>query len=346
MESETKLARGTPPPLDRATIHPYEQGVPGPFFYQRYAHPVGTEAERRLAELEGGPVLLFPSGAGATSALLLALLEPGARVAVAEGGYWGTVGLIGGELSRWGLELIPFDQVGPPPPAELIWLEPCANPMLSFPDLEAAVEQAHRMGARVVVDNTVLSPALLRPLEHGADFVLHSASKILSGHHDALLGAVACARAEDHERLGAFRAASGIVAAPDPAWLLLRGLKTLALRAERQSQSALELARRLAEHPAVERVRYPGLGDPVAARYVRAFGPLLSFDLADGERAARLERSLQLIENATSLGGVASTLEARSRWEPGRVPAGLVRLSVGLEAVEDLWADLRQALER
>jgi cystathionine beta-lyase/cystathionine gamma-synthase len=346
MERETQLARGRLPPLDRATIHPYEQGVPGPFFYQRYAHPVGAEAERRLAELEGGPVLLFPSGAGATSALLLALLEPGARVAVAEGGYYGTVSLIGRELSRWGIELLPFDQTGPPPPAELVWLEPCANPMLSFPDLEAAAAQAHRMEARVVVDNTVLSPALLRPLEHGADFVLHSASKILSGHHDALLGAVACARAEDHERLAAFRGVSGIVAAPDPAWLMLRGLKTLALRAERQSQSALELARRLAGHPAVERVRYPGLGDPVAARYLRAYGPLLSFDLADGERAARVERSLELIENATSLGGVASTLEARSRWEPDRVPAGLLRLSVGLEAVEDLWADLCQALER
>jgi cystathionine beta-lyase/cystathionine gamma-synthase len=121
-------------------------------------------------------------------------------------------------------------------------------------------------------------------------------------------------------------------------------MKTLAVRVERQSASALELARRLSEHPAVERVRYPGLADPVAARYVQAFGPLLSFDVADGERAARVERSVELIENATSLGGVATTLEARARWEGDRVPAGLLRLSVGLEAVDDLWADLVQAL--
>ncbi len=197
----------------------------------------------------------------------------------------------------------------------------------------------------VVVDNTVLSPVLLRPLEHGADFVLHSASKILGGHHDVLMGAVACAREEDHARLRAFRTASGIVAAPDPAWLALRGMKTLALRVQRQSAAALELARRLREHPMVQQVRYPGLDDPVAARYVDAFGPLLSFDVADAAGAEKVERSLRLIENATSLGGVTSTLESRGRWEPDRVPPGLLRLSVGLEAPADLWADLAQALD-
>jgi cystathionine gamma-synthase len=217
--------------------------------------------------------------------------------------------------------------------------------MLSFPDLDEAIGSAHRAGSRVVVDNTVLSPVLLRPLEHGADFVLHSATKILAGHHDALIGVVSCARPEDHTRLAAFRSASGIVAAPDPAWLLLRGIKTLAIRAERQSASALELARRLAAHSRVSTVRYPGLGDPVAARYVRAFGPLLSFDVAGGEQAAGVERALELIENATSLGGVTSTLEARARWEGERVPAGLLRLSVGLEDVDDLWSDLARALE-
>ena len=126
---------------------------------------------------------------------------------------------------------------------------------------------------------------------------------------------------------------------------MLRGMKTLAVRVPRQSATALELARRLAEHPGVERVRYPGLGDPIAAQYVDAFGPLLSFDVADEHAAARVERGLRLIENATSLGGVASTLEARARWEPDRVPPGLLRLSVGLEDVEDLWADLAQALD-
>ncbi|MDE3130616.1 MAG: PLP-dependent transferase, partial [Acidobacteriota bacterium] len=214
----------------------------------------------------------------------------------------------------------------------------------TFPDLDASIERAHAAGGRVVVDNTVLSPLLLRPHAHGADFVLHSASKILAGHHDALLGVVSCADPNAARRLATFRNASGIVAAPDPAWLLLRGLKTLAVRVERQSGTALELARRLSGHAAVARVRYPGLGDSVAARYVSAFGPLLSFDVADREHATRVERGLRLIENATSLGGVTSTLEARARWEGDRVPPGLLRLSVGLEHVDDLWADLERAL--
>ena len=345
MERDTLLARGQVPPLERATIHPYHDATPGPVYYQRQAHPVALEAERLLGALDGGPALLYPSGMAGVSALVLALLAPGARVAVADGGYWGTIGFLRGELTRWGLEVVTFDQTGSPPPADVVWLEPCSNPRLTFPDLDQAIATAHAAGARVVVDNTVLSPLLLRPLEHGADFVLHSATKILAGHHDAMLGVISCATSEDATRLAEFRSASGIVASPDPAWLLLRGLKTLAVRVERQSASALELARRLAGHAEVERVRYPGLGDPVAMRYVQAFGPLLSFDVADADRAARVESSLCVIENATSLGGVASTLEARARWEGARVPPGLLRLSVGLEDVEDLWSDLAHALD-
>ncbi len=348
MEDETLLARGQTPPLDRATIHPFADGTPRPVYYQRRAHPVGLEAERVLGELDRGHALLFPSGMGAITSLLLAMLGPGSTVAVADGGYYGTIGLLRDELARWGIEAVTFDQTGPPAAADLVWLEPCSNPMLTFPDLDRVISAAHAAGARVAVDNTVLTPLLLRPLEHGADFVVHSATKILAGHHDALLGVVACAREQDASRLLEFRTSTGIVAAPDPAWLLLRGLKTLAVRVERQSASALELARRLASHYAVARVRYPGLGDGVAQRYLSAFGPLLSFDVADGDRAERVERverTLLLIENATSLGGVASTLEARARWEPERVPPGLLRLSVGLEDVEDLWSDLTQALE-
>lgn len=345
MKPETQLVRSPSAAVDRATVHAYENATPGPFYYQRAAHPVGAEAERLLSELEGGQALLFPSGMGAITALMFALLGPGAKVAVADGGYYGTIGMLRAELVRWGLEVVAFDQTGAPPQADLVWLEPCANPSLSFPDLDAVIDRVHASGGRVAVDNTVLSPLLLRPLEHGADFVMHSATKILAGHHDALLGVIACADRDAAERLRAFRSATGIVAAPDPAWLLLRGLKTLGLRVERQSASALEIAGRLSRHAAVERVRYPGLGDPVAARYVHAFGPLLSFDVADADRAAHVERSLRVIENATSLGGVASTLEARARWEGDRVPPGLLRLSVGLEDVEDLWADLTQALE-
>ena len=345
MERETRLASGGLPPLDRASIHPYDDGTPSPVYYQRDGHPVGVAAERLLGELEGGSTLLFPSGQAASTSVVLALLEPGATVALAEGAYWGTSGLLRGTLAKWGLQVVEFDQTGPPPAADLVWIEPCSNPFLTFPDIAATAEAAHAAGARLLVDNTALTPFLLRPLEHGADLVLHSATKGLAGHHDVLLGAVGCARAEDAATLLRTRTQTGIVAAPDPAWLLLRGLKTLAVRVERQCATALELARRLQEHPAVERVRYPGLGDPVAARYVERFGPLLSFDVADAETARKLETSLKVIENATSLGGVSSTLEARARWEPQRVPPGLLRLSAGLEDVEDLWRDLTQALQ-
>src|SRR6202167_5005270 len=191
MERETLIAGGREP-VARTTIEPYDEGRPGPFFYQRYAHRVGADAERLLGELDGGRALLFPSGMAATCSLALATLRPGATVAVADAGYYGTVGLLRGELGRWGLGVIGFDQTGPPPKADLVWLEPCSNPMLTFPDLDASIAAAHAAGARVAVDNTVLSPLLLRPLEHGADFVVHSATKILAGHHDALLGVVVC----------------------------------------------------------------------------------------------------------------------------------------------------------
>ena len=313
------------PPLDRSTLWPYEDGELGEFYYQRYAHPTGVAAEQALGALDGGEALLFSSGAGATTAVVLALLEPGATIAVAEGCYYGTPTLFR-ELERWGLKHVEFDQTGPPPAGvQLVWLEAPSNPFLTMPDLEAAA--AHP--APVLVDATAATPIHLRPLEHGADLVLHSATKYLSGHSDVLLGAVVCRDPETAARLREFRSRSGIVAAPDPAWLLLRGLKTLEVRVRRQTETAGELARRLEAHPKVDVVRYPG------------FGGLLSFDVAD---ARKVETSTRLIKNATSLGGVDSTMESRYRWEGDRVPEGLLRLSVGLEDVEELWADLEQAL--
>jgi len=315
--------------VDRSTIWPYKDGEPGEFIYQRYGHPTGVEAERRLGELDGGHALLFSSGAGATIALVLTLLSSGNTIALAEGAYFGT-GVIFSELERWGLRVVEFDQTGPPPgDVDLVWLEAPSNPFLTMPDLEAAA--AHP--ALVVVDATAATPIHLRPLEHGADFVLHSATKYLGGHDDVLLGAVVCKREGDAERLKEFRTRSGIVAAPDPCALLLRGLETLDLRIHRQTESARELAERLRDHPAVATVRYPG------------FGGLLSFDVAGADEAHHVETSVRLIVNATSLGGVHSLLEARARWEGTRVPPGLLRLSVGLEPVADLWADLAQALE-
>jgi cystathionine gamma-synthase len=316
--------------LDRSTIWPYRNGEPGEFYYSRYGHPTGVEAERKLGELDGGHALLFSSGAGATTAIVLALLSTGDTIALAEGAYYGTA-VTFRALERWGVRVVEFDQTGPPPTdVQLVWLEAPSNPFLTMPDLEVAA--AHP--ARVVVDATVATPIHLRPLEHGADFVLHSATKYLAGHDDALLGAVVCKREDDAERLKEFRGRTGIVAAPDPCFLLLRGLKTLQLRVRRQTDSATELARRLEGHPNVQTVRYPGIGG------------LISFDVADAEEARSVETSVRVIKNATSLGGVDSVLEARARWEGDRVPPGLLRLSVGLEEVEALWNDLSQALDR
>jgi cystathionine gamma-synthase len=315
------------PPVDRSTLWPYERGEPGEFYYQRYAHPTGVAAERALAELEGGgEAFLFSSGSGATTSLVLALLKPGDTIAVAEGCYYGTPTLFG-ELERWGLRNVEFDQTGPPPEGvDLVWLEAPSNPFLTMPDFEAAA--AHP--APVVVDATAATPIHLRALDRGADLVLHSATKYLSGHSDVLLGAIVTRNPEKAERLREFRSRSGIVAAPDAAWLLLRGLKTLEVRVRRQTDTATELARRLEAHPKVETVRYPG------------FGGMLSFDVAGD--ALAVETSTKLITNATSLGGVDSTMESRRRWEGERVPENLLRLSVGLEDVDELWSDLQQAL--
>lgn len=315
--------------LDRSTIWPYEEGKPGAFYYQRYAHPAGAEAERRLGELEGGHALLFPSGSGATTSLVLTFLEPGKTVALARDAYYGTPTLMR-MLERWGLRMVEFDQTGPPPQgADLVWVESPSNPLLTLPDLDAAV--AHP--APVVVDATASTPVYLRPLERGADFSLHSATKFLGGHHDVLLGAVVCRSEDDYERLKELRGRLGIVAAPDPAWLLARSLETLEVRMERHTANATEIARRLEAHSAVEKVRYPG------------FGGLMSFDVAGGEEAARrVETTVKTIKNATSLGGTRSVLETRARWEGGRVPENLVRLSVGLEDVDEIWTDLEQAL--
>jgi cystathionine gamma-synthase len=312
-------------PLDRSTIWPFQGGEPGAFYYQRYAHPTGVAAERVLGELEGGEALLFPSGSGAITALVLGLLEPGQTIALAEGGYYGT-SLLFQALERWGVQHTEFDQTGPPPDGvDLVWLEAPSNPFLTMPDFEAAVASP----ALVVVDSTAATPVYLRPIEHGANFVVHSATKYLGGHSDVLLGAVVSRSADEAERLRAFRSRTGIVAAPDPCWLLLRSLKTLGVRMERITATAQVLVEKLRAHPAVQTVRYPG------------FGGLLSFDVADPRK---VETSLRVITNATSLGGTESLLESRRRWEGERVPAGLLRLSVGLEDPDVLWADLERAL--
>ena len=314
---------------EHAILWPYdERGEAREFYYARYGHPTVAAAEKALGALDGGTALLFPSGTAVATTLALCLLKPGDTIALAEGAYFGT-GKLFETLAPWGLRYVEFDQTGPPPDGvQLVWLEAPANPVLTMPDFEAAAAYP----APVVVDSTVATPVLLRPLEHGADYVVHSVTKYLGGHSDVLLGAVVCRDEAAADALRADRSRTGISPAAEPARLLLRSLPTLEVRVLRQGATAALIAERLRAHPKVELVRHPGIGG------------LISFDVADGDAARRVETSLRLITNATSLGGVHSVLESRHRWEGDRIPAGLLRLSVGLEEPEEIWADLAQAL--
>ena len=314
--------------VDRSTVWPYDaQGDPRAFLYQRYAHPTGADAEHALGRLEGGDALLFGSGTAAVTACVVAFFEPGTTVALAEGAYFGT-GVTLREFERWGLNVVEFDQrTQPPVGTDVVWVEAPANPLLTMPDWKAVLGS----GRLVICDATISTPVHLRALDEGADIVLHSATKYLTGHHDALLGALVTRDAERRRALYDTRLRLGLSASPDAAASLLRGLETLEVRVRRQTESARELARRLEGHAAVTHVRYPG------------HSGLISFDVDD---ARGVETRTRLIRNQTSLGGVVSSMESRWRWEGDRIPRGLLRLSVGLEDVEALWADLEQALGR
>jgi cystathionine gamma-synthase len=314
-------------PVDRSTIWPYdERGEPRQFYYSRNDHPSGVAAETELGRREGGDALLYASGMGAATAILLAFARPGTTVALAEGCYYGTGKLLG-LLDRWGIDYVEYDQTGTPPAADIVWVEAPANPVLTMPDWESL----RRHPGLVVCDATVATPVYLHALDEGADVVLHSATKYLTGSHDAMLGATVSRDPEKSARLRELRGTAGIVSAPDAAATLVRGLGTLDARMARHTETATELARRLEDHPAVSKVRYPG------------FSGLISFDVED---ARAVETSTELILNATSLGGARSTMESRHRWEGDRIPVGLLRFSVGLEDADTLWADLERALGR
>jgi cystathionine gamma-synthase len=318
-------------PLDRSATWPYDPaGDPGPYSYARAEQPNAVSVEQVLGALEGGRSLLFPAGMGAVTGVVLTLLRPGETIALAEGAYYGHKQLFD-HIRPWGVNVVEYDQTGTPPAdADLILIEAPSNPMLTMPDFAAAA--AHP--APVVCDATLASPLRLRPLDLGCDVSLHSATKVLAGHDDLIAGVATVNDDDLFERLHLTRRLTGLVASADTAWLLERGLKTLEVRFDRQEATARVLHERLAHHPAVATARYPG------------FGFLVSFDVADGNAARRVEIATGTIENATSLGGTRTKLESRHRWEGERCPEGLLRLSVGLEDVDVLWADLEQALTR
>jgi cystathionine gamma-synthase len=313
----------------------------GSLEYGRYGNPTWAAFEQALAALEGegSHCLAFASGLAAVSTVL-DLVGDGQVVVAPRHGYNGSVMQLADLEARGRIQARLVDitdtaaVVAACDDAALVWLESPTNPAMEVADLVTITAAAHEAGARVVVDNTFATPILQRPLETGADLVLHSATKYLSGHSDLLLGALVTQDKDLYDVLKGRRDLIGAIPGAFEAWLALRGLRTLALRVERAQQNAAELVTRLRDHRNVTEVRYPG------------FGGMISIVLADAESADRLTANTRLWVHATSLGGVESTLERRRRWasEPKTIPEGLVRLSVGIEDVEDLWDDLSAAL--
>ncbi len=349
------LAPGAPltPPVVLAAT--YAAG--GPLAYGRSGNPTWEAFEEALGALEGGHALAFASGMAA-AATLLEGLGVGARVVGPASGYQDVRAFLRERHAAGRLEVQLTDVTDTAETLEacrdaaLLWLESPTNPLVAVADLPALIEGAHARGALVVVDNTFATPLLQRPLALGADAVVHSATKYLAGHGDVLMGAAVTRDPELRDGLAGRRALYGGVPGPVEAFLALRGLRTLAVRLECAQASAQTLAERLAAHPVVARVRYPGLpGDPGherASRQMRGFGAMLSFEVYGGARAAeRICASTRLVVHATSLGGVESSMERRARWQGERemgTPASLIRLSVGIEHPDDVWADLERAL--
>ena len=374
-----------PDPVTGAVVPPiyqtstYKQdgvgGTRGGYEYSRTANPTRTALETCLAALEDGTrAFAFASGMAAEDCLIRTLCRPGDLVLIPSDAYGGTFRLFDKVLSGWGVNYASVRQTDLEAVARaaadqrprLIWAETPTNPLLSIVDIRALARIAHESGALLVVDNTFASPYLQRPLELGADIVVHSTTKYLGGHSDVIGGAVVV-RDEEHARDLAFtQNATGAVAGPFDAWLTLRGIKTLAARMDRHCANAARVARMLADHPAVESVFYPGLsghpGHEIAKSQMRDFVGMVSFRVRaasgpegiarDGEeRAIEICARTRLFTLGESLGGVESLIEHPARMthastagSPLAVPTDLVRLSVGLEDVNDLLADLQQAI--
>lgn len=324
-----------------------------------YARGDGTDTwqamEHIVGAMEGGRAVGYASGMAAIAAALHGV-APGARIAVPDDCYLGTAALLrAGELAgRWHVTWLPAEDVAAWLAAvadhDLLWLESPTNPLLHVMDLPRILGSARRANCRTVVDNTFATPLLQQPLALGADVVVHSATKFFGGHSDLLAGVAVAVDAALVEELRTARMLNGGTPGMLEAYLVTRGLRTLAMRLDTASSNAHTLAERLAEHSAVTRVRYPGLPeDPyhgLASSFMTGYGAMLSFEVAGGAAAAdSVCHRLRLIRHATSLGGVESTIERRAAL-PGQehVPAGLLRLSTGCEDAEDLWRDLCQAL--
>ena len=348
------------PPIQLSTtfVHGTPDGTDA-YSYQRRDSPTQRRLETALAAVEGGErALAFASGMAAVAAVL-DTLRRGERVLVPEDCYVGTRGYVTEVLPERGVEVVTVDttdlaavRAACASGLALLWAESPSNPRMRISDLAGLAGIAHARGARFACDNTFATPVLQRPLEFGADVVMHSTTKYFGGHSDVLGGALVFARNDDFaERVAARRLLTGAVLAPFSAWLTLRGCRSLPARMAMHCANARKLAEFLATHPAIETVNWPGLpghpGHAIASRQMRDFGAMMSFELRGGyDAAVAVTRNTRLFTNATSLGGCESLIEHRAsaEGEHTQAPPALVRISVGLEDAADLIADLEQAL--
>ena len=325
------------------------------FDYGRAGNPTWTALETALGALEGGHAVAFSSGMAA-SAAVIGIMGPGIKILAAEDAYYGNRNYLkhldeGGTAKVTSVDISDTDAtLGLADGIDLLWLESPSNPKLRIADIETLAAGAHERGAKVLVDGTFTSPILQQALSLGADLVLHSISKYISGHSDVVMGAVIAPDTGTADRLRQQREMTGGIPGPMETFLALRGLRTLPLRIERAQANAIKLARRLVDHPRVERVLYPGLethpGYEIARKQMSGPGAMLSFLVdGDGDAAEAVCARVRVIEHVTSLGGVETTIERRARYagETG-TPENLLRMSVGIENLEDLWTDLNQAL--
>ena len=348
----------------KRSIKEVEEG----YVYSRSGNPTRDSLEKKLAALENAKYgLAFSSGLAAESTILLALLKKGDHVVAFDDLYGGTKRLFNQVMERFGIEFTYVDAREPGNVREairentrMVWLETPTNPLLKLADIKAIAEIAHERDIIVVVDNTFASPYFQNPLDLGADVVLHSVTKYLGGHSDVVGGAVMVNDDEIYERLKFHQNAVGAILSPFDSWLVMRGIKTLAVRMERHEKNVMRIARYLEEHPLVERVYYPGLPShpqhELAKRQMRGFGGMLSFELKGSlEEAVRFVESLEIFALAESLGGVESLIELPAIMTHASVPKeerekvgikdSLIRVSVGIEDVEDLIEDLERGFE-
>lgn len=325
----------------------------GPIGYGRYGNEAWSALEEAISVLEGGKTLIFSSGMAAISSVF-SLLPQGAIIVAAENGYQGTTTMLkkmheAKKLEVRFVNLPNTDEVLKAlPGAQMLYLESPTNPAIEVVDLPVVIAAGKKAGSIVVVDSTLATPMVQNPLALGADIALHSVTKYLSGHSDILLGCVVTNDESIFERVEQARRYGGAIPGPFEAWIALRGLRTFALRMQRSQENAMELAKRLEKDPRVLKVRYPGLAsDPYHERaksFMKGFGAMISFEVkADIAQIDKMCNSSTLITNATSLGGVESIWERRRRWatESHTIPENLIRFSVGIENVDDLWSDIQ-----